>query len=184
MKFRTQSTPAMEYFPRPSGWCLKISASTHSTTSRSPFQRRRAVRQRRRRHHHAYTGDARRPNSCSANPDLRGPRQPSRDPEDQVLLRCDFANPLITPFPSSGGVEYTLTPLSRTLESPSPGQFAGHDQLRTSLWRRPYFLNIDPADAQAVSYLSQDLRVFTMTQARARCPVTPGAHFHQQHDTV
>ena len=34
----------------------------------------------------------------------------------------------------------------------------------------PYFLNIDPTDAQAVSYLSQDLRVFSMTQGTSALP--------------
>jgi hypothetical protein len=82
-----------------------------------------------------------------------------------------FANPLITPFPSSGGVEYTLTATFQNAGITVPG-VNSQDTINFELLSGadPYFLNIDPADAQAVSYLSQDLRVFTMTQGQSALP--------------
>jgi hypothetical protein len=82
-----------------------------------------------------------------------------------------FANPLVTPFPSSGGTEYALNASFQTAGVTVPGPNS-QDTINFELvsGADPYFLNIDPTDGQAVSYLSQDLRVFTMTQGESALP--------------
>jgi len=68
-------------------------------------------------------------------------------------------------------VEYTLTATFQNAGITVPG-VNSQDTINFELLSGadPYFLNIDPADAQAVSYLSQDLRVFTMTQGQSALP--------------
>lgn len=85
-----------------------------------------------------------------------------------------FANPLVTPFPASGGQEYSLTATFQTAGVTVPG-VNSQDTINFELLsgEDPYFLNIDPSDAQAVSYLSQDLRVFSMTQSQSALPGDP-----------
>jgi hypothetical protein len=116
-----------------------------------------------------------------ANPGDPPPAQPIPIYEDPTNLTevqrirfsfdVKFANPLVTPFPSSGGQEYTLTATFQTAGVTVPG-VNSQDTINFELLSGadPYFLNIDPSDAQAVSYLSQDLRVFTMTQGQSALP--------------
>ena len=82
-----------------------------------------------------------------------------------------FASPLVTPFPSSGGQEYTLTATFQEAGVTQPGANS-QDTINFELLSGadPYFLNIDPSDSQAVDYLSQDLRVFTITEGQRALP--------------
>jgi hypothetical protein len=116
-----------------------------------------------------------------ANPGSPPPLQPIPIYEDptnfteiqRIRFSYDvtFSSPLITPFPSSGGQEYTLTATFQTAGVTVPGVNSS-DTINFELisGADPYFLNVDPSDAQAVSYLSQDLRVFTMTQGESALP--------------
>jgi hypothetical protein len=87
-----------------------------------------------------------------------------------------FSTPLTTPFPSSGAVEYPLTATFMTNGTPVPGQ-SSQDAANFGLvaGADPYFSNIDPTDAAAVSWLSQDLRVFTITKGQSALPGDPAA---------
>jgi hypothetical protein len=116
-----------------------------------------------------------------ANPGDPPPAQPIpiyEDPTNMAEIQrmrfsfdVTFANPLVTPFPSSGGQEYTLTATFQTAGVTVPGPNS-QDTINFELLSGadPYFLNIDPTDSQAVDYLSQDLRVFTITQGQSALP--------------
>ena len=81
-----------------------------------------------------------------------------------------FDNPLATPFPSSA-TTYDLTATFTTNGVTVPG-VNSQDTVEFELvpGADPYFSNIDPNDASAVSYLSQDLRVFSVTQGESALP--------------
>jgi hypothetical protein len=78
-----------------------------------------------------------------------------------------FANPLVTPFPSSA-TTYDLTATFTANGKTVPGANS-QDTVEFELvpGADPYFSNIDPANGSAVSYLSQDLRVFTITKGQS-----------------
>jgi hypothetical protein len=86
-----------------------------------------------------------------------------------------FADPLVTPFPSSA-TTYTLTATFKTNGQTVPGPNS-QDTVDFELvpGANPYFSNIDLANASAVSWLSQDLRVFTITQGQSALPGDPAA---------
>src|SRR5450432_518872 len=81
-----------------------------------------------------------------------------------------FDNPLATPFPPSA-TTYDLTATFTTNGVTIPG-VNSQDTVEFELvpGADPYFSSIDPNDASAVSYLSQDLRVFSVTQAESALP--------------
>lgn len=121
-----------------------------------------------------------------ANPGDPPPAQPIpvyENPSDNTVIQrirfsydVIFDSPLITPFPSSGGQEYTLTATFQEAGVTQPGANS-QDTINFELLSGadPYFLNIDPTDSQAVDYLSQDLRVFTITQGQSGLPSDPSA---------
>ncbi len=104
-------------------------------------------------------------------PIYEDPTNPTEIQRIRFSFDVTFANPLVTPFPSSGGTQYTLTATFQTAGVTVPGPNS-QDTINFELdaGEDPYFLNIDPTDSQAVSYLSQDLRVFTMTQGQSALP--------------
>jgi len=82
-----------------------------------------------------------------------------------------FSNPLTTPFPASGAQDYALTAQFTTAGVVVPGPNSS-DTINFELTSGadPYFSNIDPTDNNAVAWLSQDLRVFTMTKSQSALP--------------
>ncbi|MBV8214498.1 MAG: hypothetical protein JOZ08_14890 [Verrucomicrobia bacterium] len=74
-------------------------------------------------------------------------------------------------FPSSGNQEYPLNTTFTIGGVTVPGVHS-QDTVDFELvsGADPYFSNIDPANNDAVSYLSQDLRVFTITQGASGLP--------------
>ena len=87
-----------------------------------------------------------------------------------------FDNPLVTPFPGNGATPYDLTATFTTNGTTVPGANS-QDTVEFELvaGADPYFSNIDPADSAAVSWLSQDLRVFTITKGESALPGDPAA---------
>jgi hypothetical protein len=85
-----------------------------------------------------------------------------------------FSSPLTTPFPASGAQDYALTAIFTTNGKTVPG-VNSQDTVNFELvpGADPYFSNIDPTDASAVSYLSQDLRVFSITKGESALPGAP-----------
>ena len=85
-----------------------------------------------------------------------------------------FTKPLQTPFPSSGGQEYALNATFTTNGDTVPGA-GSQDTVNFELvsGADPYFSNIDTTDNSAVAWLSQDLRVFTLTKGLAALPGAP-----------
>jgi hypothetical protein len=79
-----------------------------------------------------------------------------------------FASPLTTPF---DGSEYELTATFTTNGDVTPGA-GSQDTVNFQLiaGADPYFSNIDPTDNAAVSYLSQDLRVFSVIKGASALP--------------
>jgi hypothetical protein len=116
-----------------------------------------------------------------ATPGGPTPAQPIpvyEDPSDSTVIQrirfsfdITFANPLKTPFPGSGNAEYSLTATFQTAGVTVPG-VNSQDTITFELvsGADPYFSNIDPTDNNAVSYLSQDLRVFTLSQGQSALP--------------
>jgi hypothetical protein len=82
-----------------------------------------------------------------------------------------FANPLTTPFPTNGAAQYALTATFTTSGVTVPG-VNSQDTIDFELvsGADPYFSNIDPTNDNAVSWLSQDLRVLTITQGESALP--------------
>jgi hypothetical protein len=82
-----------------------------------------------------------------------------------------FASPLVTPFPTTGAVDYSLTATFQTAGAAVPGANS-QDTINFELisGEDPYFSNIDTSNSNALSYLSQDLRVFTITQGESALP--------------
>jgi hypothetical protein len=82
-----------------------------------------------------------------------------------------FANPLITPFPSSTAQTYTLSAGFTTAGVVVPGVNSS-DTIEFELvaGEDPYFSNIDTTDNSAVAWLSQDLRVFPLTKSQSALP--------------
>jgi hypothetical protein len=121
-----------------------------------------------------------------ATPGGPTPAQPIpvyEDPTDTGLIQrirfsfdVTFANPLTTPFPASGGTEYALTATFKTNGETVPGGNS-QDSVEFELvsGADPYFSNIDPTDNAAVSWLSQDLRVFTIAKGQSALPGDPAA---------
>ena len=87
-----------------------------------------------------------------------------------------FDNPLVTPFPGNGATPYDLTATFTTNGTTVPG-VNSQDTVEFELvaGADPHFSNIDPADSGAVSWLSQDLRVFTITKGESALPGDPAA---------
>jgi hypothetical protein len=87
-----------------------------------------------------------------------------------------FASPPTTPFPASGGVPYALTATFQTAGTTVPG-VNSQDTIDFELvsGADPYFSNIDPTDSYAAYWLSQDLRVFSMTKGQSALPGDPSA---------
>jgi len=112
-----------------------------------------------------------------ATPGGPTPAQPIpvyEDPSNTSLIQrirfsfdITFSKPLITPFPASA-TTYALTATFTTNGKTVPG-VNSQDTVDFELvpGADPYFSNIDTADANAVSYLSQDLRVFTITKGQS-----------------
>ena len=87
-----------------------------------------------------------------------------------------FDSPLVTPFPSSGATQYSLTATFTTHGQTVPGATSQQTvEFELVAGADPYFSNIDPTNADAVSYLSQDLRVFTLTHTQSALPGDPAA---------
>jgi hypothetical protein len=115
-----------------------------------------------------------------ATPGGPTPAQPIpvyEDPTNSSLIQrirfsfdITFANPLVTPFPASA-TTYDLTATFIANGKTVPGTNSS-DTVEFELvpGADPYFSNIDPANAYAVSYLSQDLRVFTITKGQSALP--------------
>ena len=95
-----------------------------------------------------------------------------------------FESPLSTLFPASGAAQYALTATFTTAGTTVPGQ-TSQDTVNFELvsGADPYFSNIDVNDAAAVSYLSQDLRVFTLTQGQSALPGDAAAPTFQASQT-
>jgi len=116
-----------------------------------------------------------------ATPGGSTPAQPIpvyEDPSDLDVIQrirfsfdVKFASPLTTPFPASGTAEYALTATFQTAGVTVPG-VNSQDTINFELvsGADPYFSNIDTTDSNAVSYLSQDLRVFSITQGESALP--------------
>jgi hypothetical protein len=87
-----------------------------------------------------------------------------------------FTQPLSTPFPGSGAVQYGLTATFTTNGSTVPGPNSQDTvDFELAAGEDPYFSNIDPTDSAAVSWLSRDLRVFTITEGASALPGDPSA---------
>jgi hypothetical protein len=105
------------------------------------------------------------------------------DPSDTSVIQrirfsfdVTFAHPLSTPFPSSGAVEYPLTATFTSNGTTVPGANSQETvNFELVSGADPYFSNIDPANASAVSYLSRDLRVFSLTKGESALPGDPAA---------
>lgn len=82
----------------------------------------------------------------------------------------NFASPLSTPFPANEK-PYDLTATFKTAGVTVPGVNSSQTiNFYLLPGADPYFSNIDPNDNQAVPYLSQDLRVFTITKNQSALP--------------
>jgi hypothetical protein len=115
-----------------------------------------------------------------ATPGGPTPAQPIpvyEDPGNTSLIQrirfsfdVSFDNPLVTPFPSSA-TTYALTATFTTSGVTVPG-VNSQDTVDFELvpGADPYFSNIDPNNASAVSYLSRDLRVFSVTKGQSALP--------------
>ncbi|MGF6604345.1 hypothetical protein P3T23_009100 [Paraburkholderia sp. GAS448] len=81
-----------------------------------------------------------------------------------------FASPLVTPFPASS-TDYPLTATFKVDGDTVPAPNS-QDTVNFALvpGADPYFSNIDPTDANAVSWLSQDLRVFSLAKGASALP--------------
>ena len=100
------------------------------------------------------------------------------DPNDSTLIQrirfsydVVFATPLTTPFPTSGTAQYSLTTTFSTNGETVPGP-GSTDTINFELvaGADPYFSNIDPAQRNAVFWLSRDLRVFSLTRGQSAFP--------------
>ena len=104
------------------------------------------------------------------------------DPTNTSLIQrirfsfdVSFASPLSTPFPASA-TDYALTATFTTNGETVPGGNS-QDTVEFELvpGADPYFSNIDTTDNAAVAWLSQDLRVFTITKSQSALPGDPAA---------
>jgi hypothetical protein len=82
-----------------------------------------------------------------------------------------FSTPLTTPFPTGSAQTYaltaTFTTAGKTVPSPNSQDTVNFELVAGA---DPYFSNIDTTDNSAVAWLSQDLRVFTMTKGQSAFP--------------
>lgn len=121
-----------------------------------------------------------------ATPSGNTPAQPIPIYEDQTntskiqrirfSFDVTFANPLTTPFPSSGTMDYPLTATFTTAGQTVPGVNSS-DTINFELasGEDPYFSNMDPTNNNALAWLSQDLRVFPLIQSASALPGDPMA---------
>jgi hypothetical protein len=125
-------------------------------------------------------------NPTPAVPGQPPPAQPIpvyEDPADSSVIQrirfsfdVSFTSPLSTPFPSSGAIEYALTATFTTTGKTVPGANSQETvNFELVSGADPYFSNIDPANANAVSWLSRDLRVFSLTKGKSALPGDPAA---------
>lgn len=112
-------------------------------------------------------------------PDDPAPAQPIpvyEDPTDSATIQrirysFDIIFTDISAFPSSGSTENQLNTTFQIGGTTVPGVHS-QDSVNFELLSGadPYFSNIDPSNNSAVSYLSQDLRVFTIAQGASALP--------------
>jgi hypothetical protein len=110
------------------------------------------------------------------NPAPAQPFPVYEDPSDSnTVQRIRYSFDIIftdtSSFPSSGNAEHLLNTTFQIGGTTVPG-IHSQDSVNFEFvsGADPYFSNIDPANNSAVSYLSQDLRVFTITQGTSALP--------------
>ena len=109
-------------------------------------------------------------------PVYEDPTDPSVIQRIRFSFDVSFSSPLSTPFPSSGATEYALTATFATNGKTVPGANSQETvNFELVSGADPYFSNIDPANANAVSWLSRDLRVFSLTKGKSALPGDPAA---------
>ena len=119
-----------------------------------------------------------------ANPGDPAPAKPIpvyEDPNDPALIQrirfsfdVIFTKP-ITSFPAAA-TQYALTATFKTNGQAVPGANSQETvEFELVAGADPYFSNIDVANNSAVSWLSQDLRVFTITQGQSAFAGDPAA---------